>query len=64
MAAIGATLVSPLHALTNSDFEHASKGKKAKNIIFMVSDGMSSGTLNMADIFLNRKYNQIGRAHV
>lgn len=58
MAAIGATLVSPLHALTNSDFEHASKGKKAKNIIFMVSDGMSSGTLNMADIFLNRKYDR------
>lgn len=31
------------------------KGKKAKNIIFMVSDGMSSGTLNMADVFLRRK---------
>lgn len=29
--------------------------KKAKNIIFMVSDGMSSGTLNMADLYLNRK---------
>jgi len=29
--------------------------KKAKNIIFMVSDGMSSGTLNMADMYLNRK---------
>jgi alkaline phosphatase len=31
------------------------KGKKAKNIIVLVSDGMSSGTLNMADIHLNRK---------
>ena len=31
------------------------KGKKAKNIIFMVSDGMSSGTLNMADVFLRMK---------
>ena len=30
------------------------KGKKAKNIIFMVSDGMSTGTLNMADIYSNR----------
>ncbi len=28
---------------------------KAKNIIFMVSDGMSAGTLNMADLFLQRK---------
>lgn len=29
--------------------------KKARNIIFMVSDGMSTGTLNMANIFLQRK---------
>ena len=28
---------------------------KARNIIFMVSDGMSSGTLNMADLLLQRK---------
>ncbi|KAA0993344.1 alkaline phosphatase [Dyadobacter aurulentus] len=27
----------------------------AKNIIFMVSDGMSTGTLNMADLLLKRK---------
>lgn len=31
------------------------KGKVAKNIIFMVSDGMSTGTLNMADLLLQRK---------
>lgn len=34
------------------------KGKargKAKNIIFMVSDGMSNGTLTMADLFLQLK---------
>ena len=30
-------------------------GKKAKNIIFLVSDGMSSGTLNMAELFLQKK---------
>lgn len=30
-------------------------GRKAKNIIFMVSDGMSSGTLTMADVFLKMK---------
>lgn len=28
---------------------------KAKNIIFMVADGMSNGTLNMTDLFLQRK---------
>ncbi|PRY87005.1 alkaline phosphatase [Mongoliibacter ruber] len=31
------------------------KGEKAKNIIFLVSDGMSSGTLNMADILIRHK---------
>jgi len=30
--------------------------KHAKNIIFMVSDGMSSGTLSMSNILLERKY--------
>jgi alkaline phosphatase len=37
----------------------ASTSKKAgiaKNIIFLVSDGMSSGTLNMADILARHKY--------
>jgi alkaline phosphatase len=29
--------------------------KKAKNIIFLVSDGMSSGTLNIADILIRHK---------
>ncbi len=29
---------------------------KTKNIIFMVSDGMSSGTLNMADLLMQRKF--------
>ncbi|WP_031530338.1 alkaline phosphatase [Dyadobacter crusticola] len=32
------------------------KGNIAKNIIFMVSDGMSTGTLNMADLLLKRKH--------
>ncbi|WP_448104280.1 alkaline phosphatase [Pedobacter panaciterrae] len=30
--------------------------KKAKNIIMMVSDGMSTGTLNMADLYANRTF--------
>ncbi len=33
----------------------ASAKGKAKNIIFMVSDGMSHGTLNMTDLLLQRK---------
>lgn len=31
------------------------QAKTAKNIIFLVSDGMSTGTLNMADLLLQRK---------
>lgn len=31
------------------------KGKAARNIIFLVSDGMSFGTMNMADLLLQRK---------
>jgi len=56
MAAIGTALLSPFDAFakdTQPDF--SGKGKKAKNIIFLVSDGMSTGTLNMADLYLNRK---------
>ncbi|MCF3108047.1 alkaline phosphatase [Niabella sp. CC-SYL272] len=29
---------------------------RTRNIIFMVSDGMSTGTLNMADLLMQRKY--------
>ena len=56
LAAIGSTIINPFSANANTlDFDILNKNKKAKNIIFMVSDGMSSGTLNMADVFLNRK---------
>lgn len=46
--------------ITNKGFAHVhSSGgpgsSRAKNIIFMVSDGMSTGTLNMADLLLQRK---------
>ncbi|MBF5026542.1 alkaline phosphatase [Planobacterium oryzisoli] len=34
----------------------APSSKRAKNIIFMVSDGMSSGTLAMADLYSRRKF--------
>ncbi|MFY7811807.1 MAG: alkaline phosphatase [Flavobacterium sp.] len=55
----GAFLMNPMEgfAALNADFEF--NQKKAKNIIMLVSDGMSSGTLTMADIFLYRK-NGIG----
>ena len=52
LAALGTTLVNPMDAFAeNNDIPLNSTNKKAKNIVFMVSDGMSSGTLN-----------QIGRA--
>ncbi|MCC5931502.1 MAG: alkaline phosphatase [Cyclobacteriaceae bacterium] len=35
--------------------DKVSSPKTAKNIIFLVSDGMSSGTLNMGDLLINRK---------
>lgn len=53
LASLGVASFAPgLHAAN-----HASnyKNKKAKNIIFMVSDGMSTGTLNMADLLMYQK---------
>ena len=59
LAAIGTAVLNPFRTeqeLFNFDSINLSgKGKKAKNVIFLVSDGMSSGTLNMADLYLNRK---------
>ena len=53
---LGATLLNPFESTAGTfDLTSLDKNKKAKNIIFMVSDGMSTGTLNMADLYLNRK---------
>lgn len=53
---LGATLINPFESTASVlDTGINNKNKKAKNIIFMVSDGMSTGTLNMADLYLNRK---------
>lgn len=53
---LGATVLNPFKTTASVlDSGILDKNKKAKNIIFMVSDGMSTGTLNMADIYLNRK---------
>ncbi|WP_417887066.1 alkaline phosphatase [Zunongwangia sp.] len=48
-------LVSDFHSNLWVDQKNDFGSKKAKNIIFMVSDGMSTGTLNMADRLLQLK---------
>lgn len=55
--ATGAGLILPFQSCTPAQglVNGSGKGRKAKNIIFMVSDGMSSGTLNMAELFLQKK---------
>ena len=54
---IGTAVLNPFESTANTkSFDTFNKNKKAKNIILLVSDGMSTGTLNMADLFLNRKY--------
>ncbi len=47
----GALALNPIHLLGGNSRITASQHKKAKNIIFMVSDGMSLGTLTMADLY-------------
>lgn len=55
LATIGGAIATPtLAGQMAGKFETPVKSK-AKNIIFMVSDGMSYGTLNMADLLLQRK---------
>lgn len=50
---LGAALLSPLDVFSAED-KRKKPVKTPKNIIFMVSDGMSIGTLNMADLYLSR----------
>jgi len=53
---LGTALINPFEGISQPIEEDIlQKNKKAKNIIILVSDGMSSGTLNMADLYLNRK---------
>ena len=53
---LGASLLNPFDIAASSiDFNNQKSNKKAKNIIIVVSDGMSTGTLNMTDIYLSRK---------
>lgn len=57
LATLGGMLTSSFDLRANTILEE-NKGKKAKNIIFMVSDGMSVGTLVMADIYIRRKFDR------
>jgi alkaline phosphatase len=53
---LGTALINPFESTAKVlSPDIINTNKKAKNIIFMVSDGMSTGTLNMADLYLNRK---------
>ncbi|MBC7607941.1 MAG: alkaline phosphatase [Burkholderiales bacterium] len=53
--ALGTSIINPFGSSAQTvGLEAVNKNKKAKNIIFLVSDGMSTGTLNMADVHLNR----------
>ena len=57
IVALGSALINPFQSSADTlNFSNTFKNKKAQNIIFLVSDGMSSGTLNMADLYLNRTY--------
>ena len=62
LAALGSMLVNPLDSFANNRDEQvlSFKNKKAKNIIFMVSDGKSSGMLNMVNIYSERIQGKTG----
>lgn len=47
----GALTLNPRDLFPAQDRLSQNKNKKAKNIIFLISDGMSSGTLTMADLY-------------
>jgi alkaline phosphatase len=53
---LGAAFINPFEtSAAPIDPDFIDKNKKAKNIILLVSDGMSTGTLNMSDLYLSRK---------
>jgi len=62
----GSTLLSGLAVMSptvifSNDLESISKkSKKAKNIIFLISDGMSTGTLQMANLYSQNILNKNG----
>ena len=60
LAALGSLFLSQANGQgENSKLLFPGSKGKAKNIIVMVSDGMSTGTLNMADMLLQRKMGKV-----
>ncbi len=55
LAAFSGAIASPLLVSGCKSAIGQNNRGKAKNIIFLVSDGMSTGTLNMADLLMQRK---------
>lgn len=55
LTTISGAIATPVMAGHFADNFKTTTKDKARNIIFMVSDGMSHGTLNMADLLLQRK---------
>ncbi len=56
---IGATILNPFETTAQiPEVSETFQNRKAKNIIFLVSDGMSQGTLTMANVF---KYHKTGQ---
>ncbi|MFP4096911.1 MAG: alkaline phosphatase [Cyclobacteriaceae bacterium] len=54
LTTIGLGLISPVNSATYD--KRRKQGSSAKNIIFLVSDGMSTGTLNMTDLMMQRQF--------
>lgn len=55
LATAGASFLGPLAGCTSAATAPGSDRKRARNVIFLVSDGMSQGTLTMADHFVQRR---------
>ncbi|MBJ2125959.1 alkaline phosphatase [Flavobacterium sp. IB48] len=56
----GLFTLSPSVILSNDLGAINKKGKKAKNIIFLISDGMSTGTLQMANLYSQNIFGKNG----
>jgi alkaline phosphatase len=61
LSTVAGTLYSPKIFAGNSTGKKQRLKGKAKNIIFLVSDGMSKGTLTMADLLLQRTEGRSGK---
>jgi alkaline phosphatase len=56
----GLAFMSPTVIFSNDLESISKKNKKAKNIIFLISDGMSTGTLQMANLYSQNILNRNG----